>query len=361
LEHLGSVEHSDGTTSYIGLLQIALSYDDGSGFEDADDDISVFGNTLHGLASFTRNDGSIAEGGVGDVTLAASTFGWREVQTATGSSIEFEATDGSRDVGEIYLTWLAENSASSSTSFSDDAASPSTEVGALAGNYSNVIGDDRDNHFDASQRTSDIVLNGREGDDTLVGGSGGDLVDGGDGADFISAGVGQDVVFADSADGVSQGNVTGGEGYDQLFMAADASIDVDDLAAIGFEFVDAGDLDDRMIGTYEFGWYRLFGNGGNDTITTGNSTDVLNGGDGDDELSACGGSDHLVGGAGNDSLIGGSGNDSLFSGSGQDTLLGEDGNDYITVEGGGDSLYDGGAHRDLIIYVLSPEGVHVDL
>jgi Ca2+-binding RTX toxin-like protein len=46
-------------------------------FADTSNDVSVFGNTLHGLASYTKSDGTVVAGGVGDVSLVTSDLGTR--------------------------------------------------------------------------------------------------------------------------------------------------------------------------------------------------------------------------------------------------------------------------------------------
>ncbi len=38
-----------------GISEVGLAYDDGTAFDDESNDVNVFGNTLHGLASYTRN------------------------------------------------------------------------------------------------------------------------------------------------------------------------------------------------------------------------------------------------------------------------------------------------------------------
>jgi len=40
-----------------GISEIALAYDDGTAFDDESNDVTVFGNVLHGLGSFTVKGG----------------------------------------------------------------------------------------------------------------------------------------------------------------------------------------------------------------------------------------------------------------------------------------------------------------
>ena len=312
-------EVDDGELKHLddwGISQITLSYDDGSGFEETDDDISVLGNTLHGLASFVMN-GEEVEGGVGDVSLAYNTFGWRRVETATGYVIEFES-------GEELAFWDAEGQASA-------------DVDLGAEGIIGAFGDGRANTLDASAVDEQVVLDGGSGNDTILGGSGGDLIMGGEGADSIDAGAGNDIVFADAQDAVASGQVQGGAGYDQLIMAEDAVLDLPDLDEIGFEAVDAGAQADRIAGGDDSTSYALSGNGGDDTLSTAGGSDLLNGGAGDDSLSSGAGTDILLGGAGGDTLNAGDDADIVAGGAGDDLLQAGGGNDlYIYNRGDGD-------------------------
>jgi hypothetical protein len=58
----------------LGISSINLSCDGGAGYDDATDDITVFGNTLKGLASMTRN-GQVVKGSVGDIELRYNNYG----------------------------------------------------------------------------------------------------------------------------------------------------------------------------------------------------------------------------------------------------------------------------------------------
>jgi Ca2+-binding RTX toxin-like protein len=64
----------------------------------------------------------------------------------------------------------------------------------------------------------------------------------------------------------------------------------------------------------------VYGDGGNDQITTGRGDDQLFGGDGNDRLTTLGGRNTLNGGLGNDYLIGGDGADDFIGGPGIDTV-----------------------------------------
>ncbi|MFM2152151.1 MAG: hypothetical protein RL199_586 [Pseudomonadota bacterium] len=65
---------------------------------------------------------------------------------------------------------------------------------------------------------------------------------------------------------------------------------------------------------------RVYGEAGDDTLTTGAGVDLLDGDEGNDKLSSGGGDDVLVGGLGGDLLNGQAGCDSYIGGDGVDTL-----------------------------------------
>lgn len=319
LDQDGEVDDGElQTLDHWGISQINLTYDDGSGFAETDDNISILGNTLHGLASFVMN-GEVVTGGVGDVSLAFNQYGWRQVETDDGYHIEFES-------GEAWEFWDAEGQASAN-------------VDLAAGNYVGAYGDSRNNTLNASAATAAVVIDGGAGNDNVLGGAGDDLLTGGDGADTVDAGSGHDVVFADAADNVNGGNVQGGEGYDQLNMAEDASLNISDLSAIGFEAVEASNQADNITGLDDETGYYLSGNGGNDTLTTAGGADILIGGEGNDTLTSGAGSDRLFGGDGVDILDAGDDADFLAGGTGNDTMRGGGGNDlYYYQRGHGHDL-----------------------
>lgn len=322
LDQDGEVDEGElRTLDDWGISQINLSYDDGSSFAETDDNVSVLGNTLHGTASFVMN-GNVIEGGVGDVSLAYNEFGWRRVETDSGYRIEFES-------GEGWTFWDGETAVDANADLA-------------AGGYAGAYGDARSNVLDGSGLTEDAVIDGGAGNDRVLGGSGGDLLSGGDGVDTIHAGAGNDVVFADAADNVAAGNVTGGEGYDQLNMTEDAVLNIADLGSLGFEAVEAGEQADRISALDDDTGFYFSGNGGDDTLTTAGGADVLSGGAGSDSLTSGAGADRLFGGAGSDRLNAGDDADFLAGGSGSDTLLGGGGNDtYFYQRGdGADLIYD---------------------
>jgi Ca2+-binding RTX toxin-like protein len=108
---------------------------------------------------------------------------------------------------------------------------------------------------------------------------------------------------------------------------------------------------------------RVFGQGGNDTITIneangalpaallfgGAGNDVLTGGSGNDQLFGQGGNDTLLGKGGFDFLFGGSDNDTLTGGDADDQVFGESGTDRMIWNPGDDTdLNEGGAGDDTV-------------
>ncbi|HQY89107.1 MAG TPA: calcium-binding protein, partial [Tepidisphaeraceae bacterium] len=104
-----------------------------------------------------------------------------------------------------------------------------------------------------------------------------------------------------------------------------------------------GDGDDRITGSNgrdiadgQGGSDRIYGNGGADDLSGGAGVDRVWGGDGDDILRGGSSNDKLYGEAGNDTLAGGSQNDWLVGGDGNDDLFGNIGIDSLTGGAGTD-------------------------
>ena len=285
------------------------------------------------------------------------------------------------------------------------------EVGGSA----SMTGDGNDNVLTglSSSASHGNVINGNGGDDTLNGGGGNDTLNGGFGEDTINGGDHDDQITGgsgiDTVDGGSGNdtifftpgnfwdNVDGGDGTDTIDATAiNISNGVFDFQAgtiSGFGggtrtlanveiFLGGNTTDDNIISD---GTGAYFGNGGNDTITAGDTPffffETLDGGAGVDTLDT---SDfnilnslyaiNLVTGVTNfagesfvnfENLISGDtadtvtgtnsaniiitngGNDTIDAGSGNDFVNGGDGDDYIDVGTGIDEAH-GGAGDDTI-------------
>ena len=197
--------------------------------------------------------------------------------------------------------------------------------------------------------TGDDNLAGGAGDDvfTWVAGDGGDTIDGGDGFDVVSLTLSA-TQFSDVWVSASSGNVrirvAAGvyltlDGVEELELTggpAGSSITLFDLSGTDLSndtiIFTGGSGYDSFDGASDGHTQELFGNGGNDTLSSGSGNDSLAGGGGNDALSGGAGNDTLVGGEGNDALSGGSGNDSLVGGAGDD-VFGVDSSGDVVVEG----------------------------
>jgi Ca2+-binding RTX toxin-like protein len=104
--------------------------------------------------------------------------------------------------------------------------------------------------------------------------------------------------------------------FDGAPIFTEAAFDLDAFARIQFGTNSNDNLSPIL------GVLKIFGEGGNDTITGSNYGDYLIGGAGDDSLSGGEGTDTLSGGAGNDVLEGGGSSDTFFGSEGADTLIG---------------------------------------
>ncbi len=369
-----------------GITQINTNYDDGSSFEDTSDDITVFGNTLHGLASFLHDGSAIAvpdgeqpvdgtytaAGGVGDVALQFNTLGWRQVETEHGYNIEFES-------GVTFRYGVL-----------DTLSSANLDVAAA--NLDGATGDNRNNLLTAAGHIVAVQISGGAGADTLYGGWGDDMLSGDAGADVLLGGEGDDVIFFDADDvdvrgegGLDVGVLMEFDEFDDEGVLVEAAQGISlDLGVTGFETIRGGDgADDFSIATDHFRSISvsagngddtvtggaqddyLSGDAGNDSIRANSGDDVLSGGDGADTLIGNDGDDLVLGGNGSDSLVGGHGDDQLFGGdgddvldgrkdddflsggAGDDTILGDIGDDYIQGDDGNDSLV-GGEGDDIL-------------
>ncbi|MBT0770741.1 hypothetical protein KIH74_17490 [Kineosporia sp. J2-2] len=83
------------------------------------------------------------------------------------------------------------------------------------------------------------------------------------------------------------------------------------------------------------------GGGGADILTTNGGMSDLEGGQGDDMILAGVGPQFLRGGDGDDVIRGGGGRDVLYGGAGDDRLYGERGDDTLYGDGGDDQLHGG--------------------
>lgn len=234
------------------------------------------------------------------------------------------------------------------------------ELADGGGGNDQVIGNDANN-----------VLAGLGGDDTLTGAEGHDVLIGGAGADILDGGAGDDWArYAGSASGVDINLQTGtGAGGDAA----------GDLLS-GIEHVSGSAQGDTLTGDHATA-NRLFGLGGDDTLTGGGGHDFLLGNDGDDTILGGTGRDVMRGGAGADYIDGGSEDDwiqfndaaggvSLDLGAGLGFEGDAAGDTYVSVEnvrgsdyrdiitgssgrniilgGGGDDVLDGGGGPDVI-------------
>jgi Ca2+-binding RTX toxin-like protein len=168
----------------------------------------------------------------------------------------------------------------------------------------------------------DILLGGA-GADTLLGGDDDDLLYGGPGANSLDGGAGENIVINSGGPGGADVTIFGTEADDFITISRDAG---GNILSNGVAIPGATIANTAAI--------RVFGRGGNDTITFDESNGALPAG-------------LLFGGAGTNTLTGGSGNDFLFGGSSEDNLLGKGGTDFL-FGGPGDDLLTGGDGGDLV-------------
>lgn len=297
------------TLAEAGIKSFNLKVKDGTNLN-LDD-----GSVIHGLFDIQRADGSLIQGA--DVSLAYNDLGYRTRTDAAGNTVvEFESGSA------LHYRNMADGEANADFNLGAD-TDTTVWVGASGNASANIL--------NASNKTTEVLLDGGAGDDTLLGGSGDDMLVGGDGADQLQGGAGNDQLFVDGADLAALANLTGsakstrlngGEGYDNLIVLDNSQLNLvaDDINA---EAIMAGSADDSISGQSNTVDYVFDGGDGNDILATAGGKDLLLGGVGNDTIKAGAGDDVLSGGAGVDRLEGGAGDDVyvLNRGDGADRIL----------------------------------------
>jgi VCBS repeat-containing protein len=255
----------------------------------------INGQSVHGTASASRNDGSTLA--IADVSLR-----YRNETRVTGSNGQTTT---------VTVPTFASGQQITGTAGAD-------LVFGTSGNDQYRMGDGND------------VINDDAGNDLVEAGAGDDLVFTGADDDYVDAGAGNDTVFTGAGNDI----VIAGDGDD--FVSLEGGNDLA-FGAGGNDVLSGG-----------FGNDLLSGDGGNDKLFGEGGWDQLFGGTGDDELWGMDGNDQLDGGEGNDLLAGGEGDDAMTGGAGNDTYEVDGANDTVTelVNGGEDSV------RSSITYTL---------
>lgn len=125
-----------------------------------------------------------------------------------------------------------------------------------------------------------------------------------------------------------------------------AAVNASEFSLLNTIVIDAGDGDDVITGSDDFG-EMIDGDDGNDTITGNGGDDTIDAGNGNDLVTGGAGQDSIIGDDGQDTIDGGTGNDTIAAGDGQDSVDGGDGDDVINAGDGLDTV-NGGAGADNI-------------
>jgi len=205
----------------------------------------------------------------------------------------------------------------------------------------------------AMSPTLKLELYGNEGDDSITGGPADDLIIGGEGLDRLSGGPGgADEIWGDVLKTIDPSDpmldIMATPTSAAAIALRNGQSDHSIYTSSGSASSGATDGNDIVTTAQGGGADRVYGQGGNDTVTTGAQNDEIFGGDGNDNLSGANGNDAIYGGLGNDNLAGEGGNDLLSGGDGNDTLNGGLGEDVLIGGLGSDTLR-GDAGRDMVI------------
>ncbi|WP_304944912.1 calcium-binding protein, partial [Snodgrassella sp. ESL0253] len=226
-----------------------------------------------------------------------------------------------------------------------------------------VYGDDGDDNI-TTGNSNDVLdggagndkLYGNGGDDTLIGGTGDDYLAGGQGNDtyVFAKGHGHDVIY-DTSGAVDTIQFTDVDFAEVKFRKSNDHLiiygynDDDSVFIQNFFYSDSYTIEkfvfkDKTVTLAELrkDGMQLHGTSGNDTIVMTNGRALVYGDDGDDNITTGNSNDVLDGGAGNDKLYGNGGDDTLIGGTGDDYMAGGLGNDtYVFAKGHGqDTIYD---------------------
>lgn len=232
----------------------------------------IDGQSVHGLATVTRSDGSTLQ--AADVSLR-----YRN---------EVLVGDGSGSGAARVVTMPTHQ--------------PGQHLVGSAGDHL-MLGTEGSDSYHA-----------HEGDDVVVDDAGNDMVDAGTGDDMVATGQGDDMILLGDGDDTAYA----GEGNDMVFGDGEGVSGNDLLLLEGGNDIAFGGDGDDFIGGGE-GNDVLSGDGGHDKLFGEGGWDALLGQEGDDELWGLEGDDQLFGGLGNDLLAGGAGNDHMDGGEGDDT------------------------------------------
>jgi len=199
--------------------------------------------------------------------------------------------------------------------------------------------------FVQGNKGNDSIV-GNNGPDTILGGQGDDRITGGFGDGFLNGNLGNDTIFG-------SGRLFGEGGDDTLTPLSGLT-----NTAFGGDGNDVIRSSAMSSGNTETGSQNfLYGEAGDDTLGSRSpERDVIEGGDGADLISnnnvLAKAGDVLDGGGGADTIIAAFGDDQLRGGAGADSLQAGDGNDTLDGGAGADTL-SGGAGVDRFIVTLS--------
>jgi Ca2+-binding RTX toxin-like protein len=210
--------------------------------------------------------------------------------------------------------------------------------------------------------SDDWTINGLAGNDAITTRGGTDTIRGGAGDDKIVSAAGNDLfLFSGKTEGFDM--IDGGDGNDRILaQSAGTTIGLRSLAGVekisanGFTGVtisggaSADVLDFRTVVLEDIG--RISGGAGNDVITGSSATDLIAGGLGNDTLDGAGGDDSFLIGKneGFDAINGGAGNDSVLALS-AGTVIGVSsvsGVEVISANGFGSVTISGTTANDII-------------